>query len=461
MDRTDLDAVSRDHPILLVHVAAHWGVTNSAGLAAGGHREQSRPPPGGDLGRDGAGRLNGILYEQALFDYCYPAVARGGSTVIPESSDEDRARSLARFTAQLHAAGLTSVTDALSGPAELRLFSAREQPDLRINALLGYPHLDRLTGLGLSTGFGDEWFRICGIKAFADGAVAGRTCLVEEPFEGTEDHGIQVTSDEDLRELAMRAQAACSTLAVHANGDRAIAKLLQAIEAAQAARPRPGLRHRIEHCTMITPAIVDSIRRFEVIAVPFGNYVAYHGEKLLAWYGAERLQRMFAHRSLLDAGVTVAGSSDYPCGPYEPLLALQSCVTRESDGQVLGGSQRITPREALALYTTGAAASTGEERVKGRLAPGYLADFTVLDEDPLRADPRRLASLGIRSTWVAGQCVWPRLPRPHLPCYRNWCYRNWPNAGYPALRQHDRPAEPGRPFRAGLGRVYRSVLWTH
>ena len=196
-------------------------------------------------------------------------------------------------------------------------------------------------------------------------------------------------------------------LAVHANGDLAIAKVLAAIEAAQTALPRPGLRHRIEHCTMITQEIVASMGRLGVIAVPFGSYVAYHGEKLLAWYGAERLERMFAHRSLLDAGITVAGSSDYPCGPYQPLLAMQSCVTRESeDGTLLGGSQRITPREALALYTTGASAASGEAHVKGRVAPGYLADFTVLDEDPLRADPRRIAAIAIRSTWVGGQQVW-------------------------------------------------------
>jgi predicted amidohydrolase YtcJ len=116
---------------------------------------------------------------------------------------------------------------------------------------------------------------------------------------------------------------------------------------------------------------------------------------------------MFAHRTLLDAGLTVAGSSDYPCGPYEPLLAMRSCVTRESaDGRVLGGSQRISAREALALYTTGSAAAFGETASKGRIAPGYLADFTVLGEDPLAVDARTLAGVPVLETWVGAERVW-------------------------------------------------------
>jgi predicted amidohydrolase YtcJ len=183
--------------------------------------------------------------------------------------------------------------------------------------------------------------------------------------------------------------------------------VLSAIEDAQHQFPNPRLRHRIEHCSIVTPEILTTMRRLGVIAVPFGSYVAYHGEKLLAWYGRERLNRMFAHRAFLDAGIPVAGSSDYPCGPYQPLLGMQSCVTRESaDGEVLGGEQRITAREALRLYTLGSAFAAGEQHAKGCLAPGFLADFTVLDEDLLRVSPSRIASVAVRSSWRAGHCVW-------------------------------------------------------
>jgi predicted amidohydrolase YtcJ len=150
------------------------------------------------------------------------------------------------------------------------------------------------------------------------------------------------------------------------------------------------------------------MHRLGAIAVPFGSYVHYHGGNLARWYGAQRLERMFAHRSFLDAGVAVAGSSDYPCGPFEPLLAMQSCVTRTGwDGTPLGLSQRITPREALELYTTGAAYASGEQHRKGRLAPGYLADFVVLAENPLEVDPAHLGSIEVRATYVGGTRVWP------------------------------------------------------
>lgn len=409
LDRADLDAVTTDHPVLVVHVAAHWGVTNTAGLAAGGITDDTPDPAGGSYGRDGAGRLTGVLYEQALSDYANPSLATG-PTVVPASSQADRRRGLARFLTTVHAAGLTSVGDAMAGPDEVALFTAADRAGeltARVDLLLTAAHHAKLGALGIGTGWGSDRLRFAGVKAFVDGAVAGGTCLLEEPFEGTDDHGTQVTSYDDLAATVLAVHRAGDRVAVHANGDRAIALVLDAVEAAAAAHPRTDARHRIEHCTVVTPAILDRMARLGMVAVPFGSYVAFHGEKLLGWYGAQRLERMFAHRSLLDAGVAVAGSSDYPCGPLEPLLAMQSCVTRTSaDGTVLGGSQRITPYDALALYTTGAAWAAGVERDRGRLAPGFLADLTVLGEDPLEVDPHDLAAIPVHSTWVGGRQVW-------------------------------------------------------
>src|SRR5262249_19822209 len=158
-----------------------------------------------------------------------------------------------------------------------------------------------------------------------------------------------------------------------------ISLLLDLIESADAELPRPDAHHRIEHCSVVTDEILTRMGKLGMIGVPFGSYVHYHGGKLLEWYGAERAERMFAHRSFLDRGVAVAGSSDFPGGPFEPLLAMQSCVTRRGyDGASIGPSQRITPLEALELYTTAGAYASGEQDRKGRLAPGYLADFVVL-----------------------------------------------------------------------------------
>jgi predicted amidohydrolase YtcJ len=406
--RFDLDQATRQHPVLVIHVAGHWGVANSLALERGKLDDTSQPPPGGDFGRDGNGRLNGVLYERALFAYAYPAVA-GGPTVIPPSGLEERLRGLQQALAMFHAAGLTSLGDAMVGPEDVQLYQEAERRGLltaRINMLIAYQHFDSVRRLGLMSGFGSSRLRFNGIKGFVDGALGGRTCLLEHAEPAW--HGIQTTSTRDLRDLVFSVQQAGSRLGIHANGDRAISLLLDQIEAASAACPRPGLRHRVEHCSIVTPEILERMRRLEAIAVPFGSYVHYHGGRLLEWYGGERCERMFAVRSMLEAGVAVAGSSDYPCGPFEPLLALQSCVTRQGwDGASIGASQRVSARRALELYTTGAALASDEQHVKGRLAPGYLADFVVLGDDPLEVEPTRLAEVPVLATYVGGQAVFP------------------------------------------------------
>jgi predicted amidohydrolase YtcJ len=410
LTRADLDELVPDRPAIVVHIGAHWGVANSAALAAGGLTDDDAGPAGGELGKDAAGRLNGFVSEQALFDFVYPSLA-SRVPIAPVPSLESLLGPVRASAEKLLAAGITSVCDAMVGPRELRLLQLARNHGLalRVNALLTFPHLPSLSAVGLRDGFGDEWLRIGGIKAFVDGAVAGRSCAVAQPFADGDDGadiGILTVTSGEVDELVERATAAGTRLAIHANGERAIEMVLDAFE--QAARPAAAvLRHRIEHCSIITPEILARMRRLGVIAVPFGSYALFHGDKLVQWYGADRLERMFAHRSMLDAGITVAGSSDYPCGPYEPLLGLQSCVTRRSvSGTPIGPSQRVSLREALEIYTVGSAVASGEEHDKGRLAPGYLADFTVLEGDLTLTPPDEIGAVEVLETWVGGEPRW-------------------------------------------------------
>ena len=410
LTRWDLDEVAPDHPVLVVHVAGHWGVVNSRALELGGIDDRAVAPPGGEHGRDAAGHLNGVLYERALFEFAYPAVA-SGPTIVPAAGPEERLDGLRRAQTMFHAAGLTSLGDALVGPRDVALYEAAERRGLltaRINMLLSYDAFEDFRRLGLRSGFGSTRLRFGGVKAFVDGAIGGRTCLLDRPFEGRDDCGMQTTTTAELADLVRTVHEAGSRLAVHANGDRAIALLLDQFEAAEAAMPRPDAHHRIEHCSIVSEDILRRMKRLGAIGVPFGSYVHYHGGKLVEWYGEERCERMFAIRWFLDMGVAVAGSSDYPCGPFEPLVSMQSCVTRRgSDGALVGPSQRITPAEALALYTTAGAYASGEQDTKGRLAPGYLADFVVLGADPAEVAPEELSAIPVRGTYVGGRRVWP------------------------------------------------------
>ena len=413
LTRWDLDEISRDHPIMVLQVAGHWGVVNSKALKLGAIDEASVPPEGGKFGRDPSGRLNGILYEQAIFDYAYPQAARRPHTVAPPSTPDDRRRGLGLALRAFHAAGITSVTDALTGPADIALFADARRSGvltMRINVLLHHSHYGSLAKLESAGAFEGDYLRFGGVKALLDGAIGGRTCLLDRPFEGTtNDYGIQSMSDAELRDVVRMVHADGNRICVHANGDRAIGKLLDILEAAHRERPQSALHHRVEHCTVVNDDLLKRLKDVGAVVAPFGSYVHYHGAKLLDWYGPQRLERMFAHRAFIDYEIPVVGSSDYPCGPFQPLLALQSCITRTGwDGTPLGLSQRITPVEALALYTVNAALASDENRLKGRLAPGYLCDFIVLDDNPLTVDPFTLGALGVRATYVGGTRVWER-----------------------------------------------------
>ena len=412
LTRDDLDEAAPANPVMVLQVSGHWGVLSSPALAAAGYHEAAPPPEGGDFGRDADGRLNGVVYEQAVQDLAYPAMSKRPDRVVPPPARQDLLAALRRAQDRLHAAGITSVCDALVGPEWLDLYSdalARGLLSARVGMLVAAEHWPHLAALGLRSGFGSERLRIVGVKVVSDGAISGRTCWVDEPFEGSDDHGMSTIADDELRAIVRAVHEAGSVVAVHANGDRAIRRVLAAIDdAARATGGTRGIRHRIEHCTIVDDTILDDLARLGVVTTPFATYVAYHGRKLLDWYGAERLERMFPHRSFLERGIAVAGASDFPAGPFAPLLALQSCVTRRSlaDGTVLGGSQRISPYEALRLYTVGSAYAEGLEHVKGALAPGMLADFVALEADPTEVDPDALAGIGVSGTWVGGEQVW-------------------------------------------------------
>lgn len=404
--RFDLDEVAPDHPVLIRQVAGHWAVVNSRALALGGIDEESNAPEGGLYGRDASGRLNGILYERALVEFSRGSNGHPG--VVPGNTLEDRLRGLRRATEMMHASGLTSVCDASTGLEDLELFAEgqrRGDLTLRVSTLIRYDSYDQSRRVGAWPA--GEFLRTTGVKAVLDGAIGGRTCLLEEPFEGSSDnHGIQAMSTRDLRDMVQLMARDGTRPCVHANGDRAISLLLDQLEQIEP-EVWQQRRPRVEHCSIVTEDILGRLRKVGAVTTPFASYVHYHGSNLSKWYGDQRLLRMFAHRSFLDWGIPVAAASDYGCGPFEPLLGMQSCITRRGwDGPVLGENQRITPLEALALYTTGAAYATSEEQIKGKLAPGFYADFVVLGADPLATDPAHLADVPVLATYVNGESVW-------------------------------------------------------
>jgi predicted amidohydrolase YtcJ len=420
IDRAALDAVSPEHPVAVVLTHLHTAIANTPALARAGFGEDTHDPVGGRLGRDAAGRLDGWLYELAFLD---PYFARPPWTGEPDT--EAALGALAAENRRLHSLGLTSYCDAIVSPSSWRLYQlarARDQLTPRVGTLLWAPYAGLAGELGVTAGVGDQRLRHVGIKMMYDGALSGGTCFCTLPYPALDgdEHGMRLADPDAFPELVRAVHTAGGRVCVHANGDAAITAVLDAIEAAQAEIPSPtSVRHRIEHCSMTDAATIRRLAAARVVAVPFGQFIHHHGDRLIELYGRERAARLLAHRSLLDAGVTVAGSSDHPAGPLDPLLALQSLTTRTTAaGQVLGADERIDARQALAIYTVGSAHATGEAALKGRLVPGLLADFTVLDRDILTVDPATIADTAVLSTWVGARCVWSA-PRAALPVGRS------------------------------------------
>jgi predicted amidohydrolase YtcJ len=414
LSRWDLDEVAPGHPVFIQQISGHWGVVNSKALEAGGIREDSPNPSGGAYGRDPAtGRLNGVLYEQAEFAFVFEGTT-GQAPIIPPFSLKDRIRGI-RFAANRYlASGITSVHDALVSAQTLETYQEALKTGelkLRVYMLISIEYLPQLRVLNLKTGFGNEWLRIGGVKILADGAIAGRTAYLSEPYVGSEDRGIlAVESEQVLHDLIRQGHNAGFQVCVHANGDRVIEMALAGFEKALEESPRRDHRHRLEHCTVVNPEILKRIKRLKMLVTPFGSYIYHHGEKMVPYYGMKRVEMMFAHRSFLDYGIAVSGASDNPCGPYEPLLGIQSCVTRRSfAGELLGPRQRITVEEAISLYTMASAYASFEENVKGSITPGKLADLVVLGEDPRKVDPGEIKDIPVEMTIVGGEIKYERV----------------------------------------------------
>ena len=397
---SDLDKVSTELPIFVSHRAGHVYYVNSKALALAGYTDNSTDPHGGKLGRDpNTGKLNGVIYERAVEAF---------KELLPEIEPEDRRRGLKLINGMLSEVGLTSVHDASVSNDEFVTYQEGLENgdlDLRVYMLMAKAHFPALRDAGIRTGFGNEHLKVGGIKMVSDGAIAARTAFLSEPYIGSDhdDCGIQAMSPEEINESVREMHAEGFQVCIHANGDLAISMVLDGYEAALKEFPRSDPRHRIEHCTLVNPEILTRMNKTGTIATPFCTYVYYHGEKM-QYYGDERLEWMFAQKSFMEYGVMSTGATDYPPGPYEPLLGIQSCVTRtDINGTLWGPSQKISPEDALRIYTQNGAYASFEESAKGSIEPGKLADFVVLEEDILDVDPFSIKDIKVLKTVVGGK----------------------------------------------------------
>jgi predicted amidohydrolase YtcJ len=409
LTRQHLDEVSREHPVVVNHRGGHTSWYNTKAFDLAGITKSTPDPDHGRFFRDDKGELTGRVAELARGVF-----AKVGTREVftPEQQRERGRNGMRHISELLTAAGLTTVHDAGADRDRILAYEdARANGELRHRVCFlvrGNATFAGFKAAGIYYGFGDEWIRVGGVKYGADGSASERTMRMSTPYVGTKDYGILTMTQQEIDEAVEDAHRHNFRVAIHANGDVTIDMVLQAYEKVLAKYPRPDTRYRIEHCSLVNPDLLRRIKAIGAIPTPFWTYAHYHGEK---WkeYGADKMQWMFAHKSFLETGIPVPGASDYGPGPFEPLMALQSMVTRKDfNGNVWGPRQRVTVDEALTIATINGAFASHEEHLKGSITAGKLADFVMLEKDPHDVDPDTIKEIKILRTVVGGKTVHPK-----------------------------------------------------
>ena len=414
----DLDAVSMDRPVCVVHVSGHLARCNHAGLRRIGLNSASPDPKGGRIGRGPNGELNGGLEEQAV-GLIY--------AVVPEPSQAELMRALDEVQTYYASQGYTTVQDGLiSSPAILEALQAASRAGalrLDIAAYVRWTVVDDwVAHRGISMGgpyVGH--LKFAGVKITGDGSPQGKTAFLTKPYihppvgAGSDYRGYPSMPAAELNGWYERFMGRGWQVQTHCNGDACIDMVLAAIENAYAAHPSArATRPVMIHSQVTRPDQLEAYRRLGIFPSFFAEHTYYWGD----WHrdetlGPERARFISPTAAAQKLGVNFSLHTDTPVVPPSSMHVLWSAVNRETrSGKVLGPDQRISAETALAAITRWPAWQHFDETIKGSIAPGKYADLVILDADPTRIDPARLRDVHVLATIKEGKVIYERGKTP-------------------------------------------------
>ncbi len=405
----ELDEAAPHHPVLLMGVSLHVLWVNSAALKAAGITAETPDPPKGVIQRDPHGIPNGIILEEAMSLFNH---------LLPPPTDEDTLGLFERAQMHLWQLGITGIHNFDRIPSFITLQTLREQDRLKLRVVQNLPvkSLDAIIASGMRSGLGDELLRVGSIKAFSDGALGSRTAAMTEPYlDDPENTGMLLLDAEDLIEFGEKAVQNGLSLTIHAIGDAANHQMLSGfvqLRRFEEANGLPRYRHRIEHVQVMHPEDIPRLAALDLIASMQPIHATSDIEMAELGWGA-RARYAYAWRSLLDSGARLSFGSDAPVDNPNPFHGLYAAITRRKPNGYPGPDgwypqERLKLEEALQAYTHGPAYAAGLEDHLGMLAPGYLADLIVLDQDPFAIRPEELRKLLPAATMLGGTWVFRR-----------------------------------------------------
>ncbi len=407
-----LDSISTEVPILVVNLSGHIAYGNRKLFKAAGVNEDTENPEGGRFLRDDQGRLTGVAQEVSAMTRLL--------TGLGDTAGEIDFRALTRRSLENYARqGFTTITvPGLGMPAptpdahidHLRSVARADQPPVRVQGYVVSSQRERIHGLIPDN---DARFRVLGMKLWADGSTQGYTAALEEPYKGRDTTGNANYEQEQLNELVLAGHRGGYQVAIHANGDRAMKMALNAYEHAQEEQEREDPRHRMEHCTVGNRELLHRATEVGVTCSFLNQHVYVWGQAFRDdILGEQRARHLDATGTAERLGMRFTVHDDAPTGQPDPMLMLETAVTRQMrDGGVLNADERVPIDRAIRALTRDAAWQTHAENDRGSLEAGKYADLVLLDANPRKTKPEKLSEIEVLATWVAGR----RIGQPDKP----------------------------------------------
>ncbi len=384
--RHDLDEAAPHHPVKLLHRSRHACVLNSLALSMVGITNETPETDGGMIDRDyDTGRPNGILYE--MNEYI--------EEKIPAIPAAEMKRGVKLANQAYLSQGVTSLQDAtvsndIAAWKFLQDLQISKLITPRISMMMGLQHLDDLLANGMTPRYGDDDMRLGALKVVL-----------------SEARGALHPSLVELQREVLKAHRKDYQFALHAVEENTVTAAIEVLEHTLKKAPRPDHRHRIEHCSICTDSLLDRLNAIGAIAVTQPLFVYFSGERYLSTVPAAVQPLLYRVGSFVKSGLKPAASSDSPIATINPLLSIHAAVNRRTQsGRDFFPEESVAPEFALRMHTLAPAYASFDEKSKGSISVGKLADFVLLSGDPLKAPPEQIRDIKVEATIIGGEIVW-------------------------------------------------------